>query len=173
LVLVNIDRSGERALYSTVPEDYLGHSSGWSSDGRLLYFTTFSNIESTMLRLDITTPGAQPEEVGPANVREIAIAYPSGRMAVSYHRLEPDSMVLGLLDPDTEVFTKVRDYWLTLKLAWSPDGRFLAVLYGQKEVTQTALDIIEIQTGAVVETIFPVTRGSDRPLTWVADPPGN
>ncbi len=172
LVLVNIDRSGERILFSVPAGEFIGSSSAWSPDGTQLFFTTHLDVESTLLRLDIATPALPPEAVGPPNVRDLAIAR-SGQIAVSYHRLEPDSMVLGLLDPQTESFTKLRDYWLTLNLAWSPDGRFLAVLYGQKEVQQTALDIIHIPTRTVVSTIHPVTKGSDVPLTWVANLPRN
>ncbi len=170
-VLVNIDRSGERELY-TIPQDrFVGLTRGWSPDGRYLYFAENHDLESALLRLDITTAGAVPDTVGPANTRVVSVSPSTGDVAVSYFPPGTDSMAVGVMNPITQAVSNRRTYWLVANLAWSPDGRYLAVLFGDGVSPHGSLDILNSQTGAIVQRISEFAHGSDVPLTWVAGPP--
>lgn len=175
-VLVNVDRSGERDLYFIPTDRFVVPTKGWSPDGRYLYFAEHHDLESALLRLDITAPGSVPDTVGPANTRVVAVSPATGDVAVAYYGLngfERDTMELALMNPTTQALSKRGTYRLVVNLVWSPDGRFLAVLYGDGASPHGSLDILDAKTGAVVQQIPVFARESDVPLTWVAGPPSH
>ncbi len=173
-VLVNIDRSGETALYSIPPDRFIGGTSAWSPDGRYLYFAENYNLESALLRLDITVPGAAPDTVGPANTQVVAVSPATGDIAVAYYEragLNRDTMLVAVMNPITQAVAKRGTYRVVVNLAWSPDGRFLSVVYGDRVSPHVSLEILDAKTGTVVLQMPVFTAGSDVPLTWVAGPP--
>lgn len=171
-VLVNTDRSGERILFEETPYGLVSASQAWSPDGRWVYFTAFDLPEDWMLRrLDIATPGALPEVVGPPGVARIAISPVNGSLAILKELDGRDSVVVGLLSLSTNAIRPLRTYASAFAITWSSDGNHLAVLHNPPGASYFSMDIVVAATGEVVRTVRNVERNGGTLPSWGPLPP--
>jgi hypothetical protein len=151
-----------------------------SEDGRKIAYTNPRLVEKTELRspagwIDLHHPGQVNEFIGTERVNELAFS-PDGRY-LAY--TETNFSIYGdvyILDTETGETYKLNDFEAALSLAWSPDGKELALITVLNQ-QYTAL-VAEVETGEIIysvpiETVF-VWDAADKPVDWPAnDWPGH
>ena len=141
LVLLNADGSGERDLFAFANDAAAIFGMGWSADGQWIYLVVTADPEPApktivyRVAVNAQVPGLVKVTEGP--IRSWHEHRVTGQIAVLLLNATFDSIQVAVYRSATQRYTKVGSFSVaesrSLELAtWSPDGRYLAVLWSSQ-----------------------------------------
>ena len=154
--IANADGSGQRNATNFAHGG--AYSATWSPDGRFIAVIQ----ESQLWILAIDGGDLRPLVLGPGRTSFHGLSWSpdSARLAVVVNRVDGPATLIARIDDGTAI---VLDSGGTPDVAWSPDGRFIALLERDSAVGQ--IDIAN-SDGSGRHKVGTVSDGSSR-ITWV------